>query len=139
MASKVARDYVKDKGKFFSMFAQNSSWRSGCLHNRLDTNSFDNADPLNCKFYECISEQLKTFFLEFVAMDDNAGNKVFKYRQMLTKIAHREQISFEIDLDDVHSFDDELAMSIANNTRRYTNLVLNVRLCKNYCEYSRLI
>lgn len=71
-------------------------------------------------------------------MDDNAANKVFKYRQILTKIAHREQISFEIDLDDVHSFDDELAMSIANNTRRYTNLVLNVRLCKNYCEYSRL-
>lgn len=60
-------------------------------------------------------------------MDDKTGNKVFKYRQQLTKIAHREQISFEIDLDDVHTYDDELAMSIANNTRRYTNLVLDVR------------
>ncbi|XP_011694407.1 PREDICTED: DNA replication licensing factor Mcm7 [Wasmannia auropunctata] len=71
-------------------------------------------------------EQMKTFFLEFVDMDDKTGNKTFKYRQMLTKIAHREQISFEIDLDDVHSFDDELAMSISSNTRRYTNLVLNL-------------
>ena len=59
---------------------------------------------------------------------DDIGKKIFKYRDMLTKIAHREQISFEIDLDDLHSFDDELAMSITNNTRRYTNLVLNVRI-----------
>ena len=57
---------------------------------------------------------------------DDTGKKTFKYRDMLTKIAHREQISFEIDLDDLHSYDDELAMSITNNTRRYTNLVLNV-------------
>lgn len=64
-------------------------------------------------------------------MDDKTGDKTFKYRQILTKIAHREQISFEIDLDDVQSFDEELAMSIANNTRRYTNLVLNVCLYKN--------
>lgn len=79
-----------------------------------------------------ILEQIKTFFLEFVTMDDKTGDKTFKYRQMLTKIAHREQISFEIDLDDVQSFDEELAMSIANNTRRYTNLILNVCLYKNY-------
>lgn len=69
---------------------------------------------------------MKTFFLEFVAIDDKRGDKTFKYRQMLTKIAHREQISFEVDLDDVQSFDEELAMSIASNTRRYTNLVLDV-------------
>lgn len=49
---------------------------------------------------------------------------------MLTKIAHREQISFEVDLDDVQSFDEDVAISIANNTRRYTNLVLNVCLYK---------
>lgn len=59
-------------------------------------------------------------------MDDNMPDKQFKYRQQLTKIAHREQISFEIDLDDVQAFDDDLAMSIASNTRRYTNLVLDV-------------
>lgn len=61
-------------------------------------------------------------------MDDKTENKTFKYRQLLTKIAHREQISFEIDLDDVQSFDEELATSVANNTRRYTNLVLDVRM-----------
>lgn len=61
-------------------------------------------------------------------MDDKTENKTFKYRQQLTKIAHREQISFEIDLDDVQSFDEELAASVANNTRRYTNLVLDVRM-----------
>ncbi|KMQ88562.1 dna replication licensing factor mcm7-like protein [Lasius niger] len=71
-------------------------------------------------------EQFKTFFLEFVTMDDKTENKTFKYRQQLTKIAHREQISFEIDLDDVQSFDEELAASVANNTRRYTNLVLDL-------------
>lgn len=76
------------------------------------------------------SEQLKTFFLEFVTINDKEGGKVFKYRQQLTKIAHREQISFEIDLDDVQSFEEDLATAIANNTRRYTNLVLNVSI---YC------
>lgn len=80
-----------------------------------------------------ISEQLKTFFLEFVATDDNTPHKNFKYRQQLTKIAHREQISFEIDLDDIQIFDDELATSIANNTRRYTNLILDVCKKVNHC------
>jgi hypothetical protein len=61
-------------------------------------------------------------------MDDKTGNKIFKYRQQLTKIAHREQINLEIDLDDVQSFDEDIATSIANNTRRYTNIVLDV--CK---------
>ncbi|XP_014472922.1 PREDICTED: DNA replication licensing factor Mcm7 [Dinoponera quadriceps] len=71
-------------------------------------------------------EQLKTFFLEFVSMDDNTSHKNFKYRQQLTKIAHREQISLEVDLDDVQTFDDDLAISITNNTRRYTNLILDL-------------
>lgn len=66
-------------------------------------------------------------------MDDDTSLKNFKYRQQLTKISHREQISLEIDLDDVHSFDDDLAMSIANNTRRYTNLVLDVCKNVNFC------
>jgi len=67
-----------------------------------------------------------------VAIDDKTDIKTFKYRQQLTKIAHREQISFEIDLDDVQSFDEELATSVANNTRRYTNLVLDVCItCTN--------
>lgn len=85
-----------------------------------------------------ILELLKTFFLEFVAMDDNMPDKYFKYREQLTKIAHREQISFEIDLDDVQIFDDDLAMSITNNTRRYVNLVLDVCTKVNYCMKSEV-
>lgn len=75
-----------------------------------------------------ISEQLKTFFLEFASKDEKTGNKVYIYREQLTKIAHREQISFEIELDDVQSFDEELAASIVNNTRRYITLVLDVTI-----------
>lgn len=128
MANKMTRDYTKDKGKFSLCFDKFFMQRNEIVYiNCLILIAFDNVNPLNLtNIY--ILEQMKTFFLEFVAMDDTTGNKIFKYRQMLTKIAHREQISFEIDLDDVQSFDEDLAMSIANNTRRYTNLVLNVCL-----------
>ncbi|KAI4494566.1 hypothetical protein M0804_000767 [Polistes exclamans] len=71
-------------------------------------------------------EQLKTFLTEFMVMDDKSGDKVFKYRQQLTKLAHREQIAFIIELDDVNEFDDELALAITNNTRRYVNILLEL-------------
>lgn len=73
-----------------------------------------------------ISEQLKTFFQEFVKIDDKSGQKCFKYREKITQIAHREMVAFNIDLDDVREFDEDLAEVIANNTRRYVNLVLEV-------------
>ncbi|XP_008555507.1 DNA replication licensing factor Mcm7 [Microplitis demolitor] len=68
-------------------------------------------------------DQLKTFFEEFVTIDDKSGDKCFKYREQLTKLAHREQVALTIDLDDIHEFDDELAEAIAQNTRRYVNLI----------------
>ncbi|KAG9433572.1 DNA replication licensing factor Mcm7 [Apis mellifera carnica] len=71
-------------------------------------------------------EKLKTFLTEFVIMDDVTDEKTFKYRKQLTNIAHREQVDLIIELDDVHEFDDELAMSIVNNTRRYVNLLLEL-------------
>ncbi|KAK0087089.1 hypothetical protein PV325_001758 [Microctonus aethiopoides] len=71
-------------------------------------------------------EQLKTFLEEYVKIDDESGEKTFKYRTQLTNIAHREQIALTIDLDDVHEFDDELAEAIVNNTKRYVNLVLEL-------------
>lgn len=74
------------------------------------------------------SDQLKTFFEEFVKIDDKSGEKCFKYREQLTKLAHREQVAFTIDLDDVHEFNDDLAEAIANNTRRYVNLVNEVSI-----------
>ena len=59
-------------------------------------------------------------------MDDKTGDKTFKYRTQLTKIAHREQVALNIDLDDVQEFDDDLYNAIVENTRRYTNLLLEV-------------
>ncbi|XP_006621278.1 DNA replication licensing factor Mcm7 [Apis dorsata] len=71
-------------------------------------------------------EKLKTFLTEFVIVDDITDEKTFKYRKQLTNIAHREQVDLTIELDDVHEFDDELAMCIVNNTRRYVNLLLEL-------------
>ncbi|KAG7208631.1 hypothetical protein KM043_014838 [Ampulex compressa] len=82
--------------------------------------------PKLTRDYTKDKEQFKTFLTEFVIMDKATGDKTFKYREQLTKIAHREQIPLTIDLDDVQEFDDELATSIANNTRRYTNLLLEL-------------
>lgn len=59
-------------------------------------------------------------------MDDKTGDKTFKYREQLTKIAHRELVAFVIDMDDLLEFDEDLAAAIESNTRRYTNLVLEV-------------
>ncbi|XP_046607823.1 DNA replication licensing factor Mcm7 isoform X1 [Neodiprion virginianus] len=71
-------------------------------------------------------EQLKQFFAEYAKMDDKSGDKTFKYRTQLTNIAHREQVAFIIELDDVTEFDDELAEAIQYNTRRYTALVSEI-------------
>lgn len=71
-------------------------------------------------------EQLKNFFAEYAQMDDKSGNKNFKYRTQLTNIAHREQVAFNVDLDDVAELDDELAEAMQQNTRRYTTIVSEV-------------
>lgn len=78
--------------------------------------------------FSVILEQLKIFLTSFVAIDNETGKKAFKYKTQLSNIAHREQVDLLIELDDIHDFDDELAISIANNTRRYVNLLLEVSL-----------
>lgn len=78
------------------------------------------------KDYTKAREQFKTFLTEFMVIDSKTGEKTFKYRKQLTDIAHREQIDLTIELDDVHEFDDELAISVSNNTRRYVNLLLEL-------------
>ncbi|XP_076290132.1 minichromosome maintenance 7 [Lasioglossum baleicum] len=82
--------------------------------------------PKISKDYAKVREQLKTFLTEFIVMDNTTGEKSFKYKQQLTNLAHREQLELTIELDDVHEFDDELAESIASNTRRYVNLLLDL-------------
>lgn len=48
---------------------------------------------------------------------------MFKYAAQLQSIAHREQVPFTVELEDLHEQDADLATAIANNTRRYVNLV----------------
>lgn len=71
-------------------------------------------------------EMIKTFFYEFVVMDDKTGKKTFKYRELLSKIAHREQVAFTVSLQDLQEFDEELANAIVANTRRYHIIVTNL-------------
>ncbi|CAB0036207.1 unnamed protein product, partial [Trichogramma brassicae] len=72
------------------------------------------------------TETFKTFLQEYAKIDDKEGNKVFPYRQQLTNIAHREQVSLIIDLDDLKEVDEELAEYVRTNTRRYVNLLLEL-------------
>lgn len=71
--------------------------------------------------YEADKEKLKAFLSGFTTVDDN-GRKKFPYADQLTKIAHREQVSLTINLDDLAEFDEELAVAVQENTRRYNML-----------------
>lgn len=64
--------------------------------------------------------------MEFCTQDPDTGRKDFKYARQLTNLSHREQISMNIELDDVHTFDEELAQAILNNARRYSNMVSDI-------------
>ncbi|OXU18408.1 hypothetical protein TSAR_003089 [Trichomalopsis sarcophagae] len=82
--------------------------------------------PKLSRDYDKDRDQLKLFLTEYSKMDDKTGNKIFKYRNQLTNLAHRDQVALIIDLDDVKDFDDELAEMITKNTRRYVNLLLDL-------------
>ncbi|XP_044751759.1 DNA replication licensing factor Mcm7 [Coccinella septempunctata] len=71
------------------------------------------------------AETIQTFLKEF-NKEDSRGNKIFKYVEQLTKLAHREKIALYVELDDVNDFDEELGTAIKNNTRRYCNLFSDV-------------
>lgn len=62
--------------------------------------------------------------MEFCTQDNNGKN--FKYCNQLTKLAHREQIAFSVELDDLHEHDEELAQAILSNTKRYVNMVSDI-------------
>ncbi|XP_033226827.1 DNA replication licensing factor Mcm7 [Belonocnema kinseyi] len=82
--------------------------------------------PNTTRDFEKDKETLKIFLTEFSKMDDKTGDKRFKYREQLTNVAHREQVSFVIDLDDLQEFDEDLAAFVAGNARRYVNLLLEL-------------
>ncbi|KOB64907.1 Uncharacterized protein OBRU01_22756, partial [Operophtera brumata] len=75
--------------------------------------------------YAADKETFKNFFVDFCQTDDE-GTKNFKYAEQLTKVAHRESVSFVVELDDLHEAQEELAEAVRQNTRRYTNMVSDV-------------
>lgn len=75
--------------------------------------------------YTADKETFKNFFVDFCQSDDE-GNKNFKYSEQLTRVAHREQTAFVVELDDLHETNEELAEAVRQNTRRYTNMVSDV-------------
>ena len=72
--------------------------------------------------YEADKQRLKEFLANF-SVTDEEGKKTFKYAEQLTAIAHREQTSLTIDLEDVAGVDEDLATAIRENTRRYNLIV----------------
>ena len=75
--------------------------------------------------YEADKQKLREFLTGFTTVDDQ-GRKKFKYAEQLTALAHREQVSLHIDLDDVAEQDEDLAEAIRENTRRYNMLAAEV-------------
>lgn len=56
----------------------------------------------------------------------------------MTCIAHREQVSIVIDLDDLQEYNESIVEAILQNTRRYSNLFSDVilELLPSYKEHS---
>ncbi|XP_045472033.1 DNA replication licensing factor Mcm7 [Harmonia axyridis] len=75
--------------------------------------------------YEKDAEIIQTFLKEF-HKEDSKGNKIFKYAEQLTKLAHREKTAIYVELDDINDFDEDLGSAIKNNTRRYCNLFSDI-------------
>ncbi|TRY54244.1 hypothetical protein DNTS_010108, partial [Danionella cerebrum] len=73
------------------------------------------------KDYLAEKEKCKRFLQEFYS-EDESGKKIFKYGTQLVSLAHREQVSLLVDLDDLAEEDPELVESVCENTRRYTAL-----------------
>ncbi|KAL1132399.1 hypothetical protein AAG570_010354, partial [Ranatra chinensis] len=70
-------------------------------------------------------EKLKEFLVTFTSVDDD-GTTYFKYATQLTKLAHREQVTLLVELDDIQLHDDSLVEPILQNTRRYINILADL-------------
>uniref|UniRef100_A0A0L8GNE7 DNA helicase n=1 Tax=Octopus bimaculoides TaxID=37653 RepID=A0A0L8GNE7_OCTBM len=73
------------------------------------------------KDYAVEKEKIKNFLRDFVSDDDKDGKRS-TYAEQLKLLAHREQVSLVIDVDDVAESDPDLADGIVDNTRRYIAL-----------------
>ena len=72
------------------------------------------------------SQSLTSFFKEYYKHDPTNGGKLFKYRDLLTKIAHRQMVKLEVDLDDIIEYDPDLSENINNNCYRYQQLISDI-------------
>lgn len=62
--------------------------------------------------------------MEYCVQEGSSKN--FKYAAQLTKLAHREQVSLYIELDDAYDYDEKLVDLITNNTQHYVSLISDV-------------
>lgn len=69
--------------------------------------------------------KITSFLASFVTQDKKGGEKYLKYGLQLTQLAHREQVSLTVDLDDVAEMHEDLADAVQSNTRRYAALFAN--------------
>lgn len=70
--------------------------------------------------YEAEKEKARKFLAEHYVQ--GAGIKLFKYGEQLMSIAHREETTLTVDIDDVQETDPDLAEGIVGNTQRYTKI-----------------
>lgn len=70
------------------------------------------------KDYKASEESIKSFLIKFQPKVDGA----YIYAEQLSKLAHREQHSLEIQLDYLAEFDESLCKDVETNTRRYVKL-----------------
>ncbi|BES95242.1 DNA replication licensing factor [Nesidiocoris tenuis] len=75
--------------------------------------------------YAQIKDKLKDFLITFTTTGDD-GQTYFKYADQLTKLAHREQVGFWVELDDLAVYDADLIEPLVENSRRYTNMIGDV-------------
>ncbi|KAJ1352790.1 Magnesium chelatase, subunit ChlI [Parelaphostrongylus tenuis] len=71
--------------------------------------------------YDKYKSSVRDFLDAYYGVDE-AGAKVFYYREDVQRIAEREQIALYVNLDDVARFDEGLATSIEGNAKRFHHI-----------------
>lgn len=77
------------------------------------------------KDYQAQRDKIRTFLSEFY-LDSDDGGKDFIYGQQLTQLAHRDQVSMTIELDDVSDYDADLGEAVLENSKRYERMFADV-------------
>ncbi len=71
--------------------------------------------------YDEDKAKLKAFLAEF--FEDENGAKKFVYAVQLARLAQREQVALTVNVEDLRSFDVDLASAVESNARRYATLL----------------